>query len=58
MRFPNLIILALAAILAPIAMAANLGRGLAKRSDGTVIAVYVVDTQRLIRLHGYPHCMA
>ena len=33
--------------------AANLGICLAKCSAGKVIAVYVVDMQRLVQLHGY-----
>jgi nucleotide-binding universal stress UspA family protein len=33
--------------------AADLGIGLAKSSAGKVIAVYVVDIQRLVQLHGY-----
>lgn len=33
--------------------AANLGIHLAKCSAGKVIAVYVVDIQRLVQLHGY-----
>ena len=33
--------------------AANLGIGLAKCSGGKVIAVYVVDMQRLVQIHGY-----
>ena len=33
--------------------AADTGINLAKRSAGKVIAVYVVDIQRLVQLHGY-----
>jgi nucleotide-binding universal stress UspA family protein len=33
--------------------AADLGIGLARRLSGKVIAVYVVDMQRLVQLHGY-----
>jgi hypothetical protein len=33
--------------------AADLGISIARRSAGKVIAVYVVDIQRLVQLHGY-----